>query len=110
MPCSRGVPAGGCLLLGEKGSAPGGYVCGDHPPPKKQTATVAEGTHPTGMHSCVSCEYLPGFVICARQLDRIVDIHLDFTLSNIKSKKLPGLRKYKEQKLYVRSKITIKIA
>ena len=39
--CSRGVPAPG-------GSAPGD---GDSPS-RKQTATVADGTHPTGMHSC----------------------------------------------------------
>ena len=32
------------------GSAPGG--CGD--PLLKQTATVVDGTHPTGMHSCLS--------------------------------------------------------
>ena len=49
MPCSRGVcsrgvcSGGGCLLPG--------VVCRD-PHPRKQTATVADGTHPTGMHSC----------------------------------------------------------
>ena len=32
---------GGCLLLG----------CVENPP-RKQTATDADGTHPTGMHSC----------------------------------------------------------
>ena len=48
---SRGVSApggplrgGGCLLRGD--------VCVETPPPPKQTATVANGTHPTGMHSC----------------------------------------------------------
>ena len=41
--CSRGVCSGGGCLL------PVG-VCRD--PPRKQTATVADGTHPTGMHSC----------------------------------------------------------
>ena len=41
--CSRGVCSGGGCLL------PGG-VCRD--PPRNQTATVADGTHPTGMHSC----------------------------------------------------------
>ena len=25
---------------------------GTRPPPRQQTATVADGTHPTGMHSC----------------------------------------------------------
>ena len=43
-----GIPAclaaRGCLLGG-------GVACGD-PSPRKQTATVADGTHPTGMHSC----------------------------------------------------------
>ena len=40
--CSRGVPGSrGCLLRGG--------LCR---PPQKQTATVADGTHPTGMHSC----------------------------------------------------------
>ena len=44
---ARGVPApGGYLLLGA------GAVWGDPPPPGQQTATVADGTHSTGMHSC----------------------------------------------------------
>ena len=44
---------GGCLLGG--GSAPGGVPAagGSVEPPRKQTATVADGTHPTGMHSCL---------------------------------------------------------
>ena len=45
--CSWGVPAPGGL------PAPGG--CGGDPPPGQQTATVADGTHPTGMHSCLNC-------------------------------------------------------
>ena len=79
MPCSRGcaIPAclaagwggllrggllqGGCLLWWSGRSARGGLLlggpasggCGDPTPPsRKQTATVADGTHPTGMHSC----------------------------------------------------------
>ena len=32
-------------------------------PPRKQTATVAEGTHPTGMHS--SCKY--NYIISAKR-------------------------------------------
>ena len=41
---SRGVPVPGkCLLLG-------GLL---NPPPHQQMATVADGTHPTGMHSCI---------------------------------------------------------
>ena len=64
MPCSRGVCSGGggaCsqggLLL--RGLLPGGACLGGFAPggvvenpPQKQTATVADGTHPTGMHSC----------------------------------------------------------
>ena len=53
MPCSRGVCSWGCLLRG--GSARGG---GGEPPPRKQTATVADGTHPTGMHSCLNLRIL----------------------------------------------------
>ena len=45
--CSQGVPGWG--VPGPGGSAPGGG-CGD--PTQKQTATVADGTHLTGTHSC----------------------------------------------------------
>ena len=53
--CSGGgsAPNGGCLLQGVLlwgVSAPGGR--GVWRPPKNQTATVADGTHPIGMHSC----------------------------------------------------------
>ena len=52
--CSWGSAAGGggCLLGGclIRGCLLGG--CGDLLPPKKQTATVADGMHPTEMHSC----------------------------------------------------------
>ena len=27
-----------------------------HPPPPRETATAADGTHSTGMHSCINCE------------------------------------------------------
>ena len=40
-----GLLPGGCLVPGEGGAL-------ETPP--KQTATVADGTHPTGMHSCYS--------------------------------------------------------
>ena len=54
MPCSRGVCSWGGLLWGlpaPRGCLlPGGCVCVD--PPRKQMATVADGTHPTGVHSC----------------------------------------------------------
>ena len=77
MPCSRGcaIPAflqqGGLLLRGLlqggcsggsalEGSAPGGGLLpgGVWRPPRKQTATVADGTLPTGMHSCFSSKFL----------------------------------------------------
>ena len=46
--CSRGMCAWsrGCLVLG---GVPGRGVPGGDPP---GTATAADGTHPTGMHSC----------------------------------------------------------
>ena len=48
MPCSRSPGGGsaprGCLLRGRE--------CGG---PPKQTAPVADGMHPTGMHSCFIC-------------------------------------------------------
>ena len=53
--CSKGACSGRmCLLWGvcswEGGCLLGGG-CGD--PPQKQMATVADSTHPTGMHSCL---------------------------------------------------------
>ena len=52
--CSRGVCSRRGLLLGGLlpvgVPAPRGSV---EPPPQKQTATVADGTHPTGIHSCL---------------------------------------------------------
>ena len=87
MPCSRS-PGGsawswGCLVLGgclvpgvllQGGAwsqgvawsggvpAPRGACSGGSAPvetPRKQTATVADGAHPTGMHSCLKlCMYL----------------------------------------------------
>ena len=54
---SGGVFSGGeCLLSG--GSAPGGDgipACTEADPPG-ETATAADGTHPTGMHSCYTEE------------------------------------------------------
>ena len=42
---------GGGLLRGGGGACfHGGCLLGD--PPRKQTAAVADGMHPTGMHSC----------------------------------------------------------
>ena len=62
-----GSSPGGCLLLGVcslGGSAPGGGVCSrgvgipactEADTPLRETATAADGTHPTGMHSCCQC-------------------------------------------------------
>ena len=48
---SRGVPGlGGCLVPGWGGV--GIPACTEADPPPGQTATAADGTHPTGMHSC----------------------------------------------------------
>ena len=51
------LPGGGCLLQGGTCSggvvpAPGGCLLWGDVKTPQQTATVAEGTHPTGMHSC----------------------------------------------------------
>ena len=43
---------GGVCSLGV--SAPGGGLVSQHAPPGK-TATAADSTHPTGMHSCLFC-------------------------------------------------------
>ena len=51
-----GPSPGGCLPRGVSRPRPGG-VCprgGPTPPPPQQTATAGDGTHPTGMHSCIS--------------------------------------------------------
>ena len=53
-----GLLQGGCLLLGRG-------VWRRHPP-TQQTATVEDGTHPTGMHSCstwVYTQFLTGWCI-----------------------------------------------
>ena len=51
---AAGLPEGGCLHLGVACS---GVGCGGDPP-GLQTATVADGTHPTGMHSRFVNKYL----------------------------------------------------
>ena len=58
-PTVKGDLAGGCLFLGD-GCSWGGVACslagyllpGGACPSHHQTATVADGVHPTGMHSC----------------------------------------------------------
>ena len=50
--CSRGDSCSwGCLLWG---AWSWGDACSKGVPPSKQTATVVDGMHPTGMHSCLS--------------------------------------------------------
>ena len=52
--CSRGgLFQGGCLLLGWCLLPGGGNpACTEAETPPGETATAADGTHPTGMHSC----------------------------------------------------------
>ena len=56
--CSRGVPPseGVCSRRGVGRCLLQGGVCGD--PLRKQTATVTDGTHSTGMQSCLLFEFL----------------------------------------------------
>ena len=59
---SRPTPKGeveGDLVQGHtQGGSWGGSGPGPHPPPP-MTATAAGSTHPTGMHSCSECVFLP---------------------------------------------------
>ena len=54
--CSLGSTPGGAW---SGGSAPGGGLVSQHARrqtlPPGETATAADGTHPTGMHSCFMC-------------------------------------------------------
>ena len=43
-----GVCSGGCLVWGGVGIP----ACTEADTPPRETATAADGTHPTGMHSC----------------------------------------------------------
>ena len=56
VPALGGVPAPGGLVPGVPtlgGLVPGGCLLGGvWRPPERKTATVADGKHPTGMHSC----------------------------------------------------------
>ena len=62
--CSRGVsgPGGrlllGGLLWGVWSSGDGIPACTEADPPPEETATAADGTHPTGMHSCIESKRL----------------------------------------------------
>ena len=58
----RWYPSMHCMSLGpHRGWVGWGGMCipactaATLPPPQKQTATAAGGTHPTGMHSCLGC-------------------------------------------------------
>ena len=49
----KGVSAQGGQAQGDPGPGPGGVcICTEADTPTKRTATAADGTHPTGMHSC----------------------------------------------------------
>ena len=54
VPGVGGAWSGGCLL--PRGLLPGGVVgipaCTEADTPQGEMATAADGTHPTGMHSC----------------------------------------------------------
>ena len=55
--CPRGVCLSACWdTLSEAGPLEQ-TPPGDRHPPTEQTATVADGTHPTGMHSCFTTEF-----------------------------------------------------
>ena len=56
--CEGYVFTGVCLSTGGGCPGPGAGGCVSEPalrqtPPSQQTATAADGTHPTGMHSCL---------------------------------------------------------
>ena len=60
------ISAWGCL--------PG--VCGSRHPPPQQMATAADGTHPTGMHSCCVCRHAECLQMHAVSAPR--DLLIDF--------------------------------
>ena len=41
------------------------------PPPPRKTATIADGTHPTGMHSCL-CYYCVAFLVASGTDSKLV--------------------------------------
>ena len=51
-PGGRGSAPGGCLVLGGAWSWEGGIPACTEADPPGEMATAADGTHPTGMHSC----------------------------------------------------------
>ena len=52
VPGPGGPGPGGCLVPGGLLWGGGIPACTEADPPPRQMATVADGTHPTGMHSC----------------------------------------------------------
>ena len=52
MPCRGGAWPRGCLFRGVPGLGGAWSRGGGGDTPRQQTATVADGTHPTGMYSC----------------------------------------------------------
>ena len=51
--CGKVVFTGVCLSTGGVHIRPRQTPRGRHPPNPQQTAITADGTHPTGMHSCL---------------------------------------------------------
>ena len=49
---ATGVRGGGCLFGGVCSWGAGIPACTETEPPPGEMATAADGTHPTGMHSC----------------------------------------------------------
>ena len=49
---------GGCMVLGGPWSGGGVGIPALRQTPPGETATAADGTHPTGMHSCLILKYI----------------------------------------------------
>ena len=83
--CSRGCLLWGCLLWGVP--TPGRCLLRGKPPPV--TATAAGGTHPTGMHSCVS-NFFPTWLVFQHLL--IICPFLALTIVTLRISQLTNVR------------------
>ena len=69
--CPGPGPVGGCPGPGPVGGCPGPgpggcvlqHALRQTPPPPQQTATAADGTYPTGMHSCFKLHVHPLIIV-----------------------------------------------